>query len=108
MHKWNVESFSDLEVIHHRSRSFGFGYSILRYRFTGGLRDYSMGYNPTFFVLKALTRIVEEPYIFGTLFRLAGYFWAAVGRYKKEVPLEFIRSVRKEQITRLKSALHLK
>jgi poly-beta-1,6-N-acetyl-D-glucosamine synthase len=108
MHTWNVESFSDLEVIHHRSKSFGFGRSILKYRFTGGIRDYSMGYSPTFFILKALTRIVEEPYIFGTLFRLAGFFWAAVGRYKKEVPLEFIRLVRKEQITRLKSALHLK
>jgi len=108
MHKWNVESFSDLEVFHHRGKSFGFGCSILRYRFTGGLRDYSMGYNPTFFILKALTRILEEPYFIGTLFRLAGYFWAVVGRYKKEVPFEFISSVRKEQITRLKSALHLK
>jgi len=108
MHKWNVESFSDLEVIHHRGKSFGVGCGILRYRFTGGLRDYSMGYNPTFFILKALTRIFEEPYIIGTLFRLAGYFWAAAGRYKKEVPLEFISSIRKEQITRLKSALHLK
>ena len=108
MHKWNVESFSDLEVIHHRSKSFGIGCGILRYRYRGGLRDYFMGYNPTFFLLKALTRVVERPYIIGTLFRLAGYCWAAARGYKREVPLECISSIRKEQLTRIKSALHLK
>jgi glycosyltransferase involved in cell wall biosynthesis len=108
MHEWNVESFSDLEVIHHRGKSFGVGCDILRYRYRGGLRDYLMGYNPTFFLLKALTRIVEKPYIIGTLFRLTGYCWALARGYKKEVPLECISSIRKEQLTRIKSALHLK
>ena len=108
MHKWNVESFSDLEVIHHRSKSFGVGIDILRYRYRGGLRDYFMGYHPTFFLLKVFTRIIEKPYIIGTLFRLTGYCWAAARGYKKEVPLECISSIRKEQISRIKSALHLK
>ena len=67
-----------------------------------------MGYNPTFFLLKALTRVVDRPYIIGTLFRLAGYCWAAARGYKREVPLECISSIRKEQLTRIKSALHLK
>ena len=108
MHEWNVESFSDLKVIHHRAMGFGGGYGILQYRFRGGIRDYSMGYNPMFFLLKAFSRILEEPYIIGTLFRLSGYCWAVAWGYKKEVPLEFIGSIRKEQMTRLKSALHLK
>ena len=108
MHNWNVESFSDLKVIHHRSMGLGDGRSILKYRFRGGLRDYSMGYNPLFFVLKTFTRIIEQPYFIGTLFRLSGYCWAVLRGYKKEVPREFICSIRKEQKSRIKSALHLK
>jgi biofilm PGA synthesis N-glycosyltransferase PgaC len=107
MHGWNVESFSDLEVIHHRGIGFGVGYGVLRTRFRGGLRDYSIGYNPAFFLLKVLTRILEDPYIIGTLFRLSGYCWAAFRGYKKEVSPAFINSIRKEQVTRIKTALHL-
>jgi glycosyltransferase involved in cell wall biosynthesis len=108
IHNWNVESFKELEVIHHRAMGFGDGCGVLKYRFRGGLRDYSMGYNPIFFLAKAFARIVEEPYIIGTLFRLSGYCWAIVRGFKKEVPCEFIDSIRKEQISRLKTVLHLK
>lgn len=108
INKWKVESFSDLKVIHHRSMGFETNYGILKYRFKGGLRDYSMGYSPIYFLLKAFTRITEEPYIIGTLFRLSGFCWAVARRYKKEVPNEIIDSIRKEQINRLKSLLHSK
>lgn len=107
MRGWHVECFSDLKVLHHRIIGFGSGHSVLKYRFRGGLRDYSMGYNPIFFLIKSFTRILEEPYIIGTLFRLSGYCWAVLRGYKKEVPREFIDSIRKEQISRIKSALHV-
>ena len=102
MKGWEVQSFADLKVFHYRPMGRGGGRLILRFRFNEGLRDYSVGYSPVYFLMKAIRRTFEKPYILGSLARLVGYSWAVFRRYKRGVPRPFINFMKHEQMKKLK------
>ncbi len=107
MHGWKVLSFSDLIVKHHRPMGIGGSRSLLSFRFKEGIRDYSLGYDPLYFMFKTIKRILEKPYLLGSLFRLTGYFLAAIRGYGKDVPPQVVSFIRNEQSGKIRRLLHL-
>ena len=100
MHGWEVRSFSDLSVQHHRQMGTE-GIGILRARFRHGLEDYCVGYHPLFEAGKCIRRLVEPPYVLGSTLRFTGYLWGAITRQKRDLPIELVRYIRNEQLKQL-------
>lgn len=101
MKGWQVESFPELRVLHHRQTASAGG--IMQGRFCEGLRAYSIGSHPLFEVLKTIRRIRANPYVIGSLVRLGGFIWGYCRREDRMVSDTFIEYIRKEQMQRLKS-----
>jgi len=94
---WEVRSFPEIKVFHHR-RMGTEGRGIRRARFFQGVRDYLIGFHPLFEIAKCLRRVVERPYFIGSLFWLSGYFWAELQMYKREISPELVRYIRRWQM----------
>ena len=101
MHGWEVASFSNLEVMHHRPTGTE-GKSIHRVRFLQGSMQYLLGYHPLFLIAKCLSRISEKPYLTGSVLSFCGYGWSWLCRDVRVVSPEFIQYIRHEQIQRMR------
>lgn len=99
MKEWDVMSFDDLPVHHHRFTGSADHY--LRNCFRQGRADYSLGTIPMFEFVRLLRRTVDKPYMIGSLARLAGYSYSYCIRQSRPVPTAFLRYIRKEQAHRL-------
>lgn len=95
-----VQTFPELHVWHHRktgSQKWGL-IGIFLHR---GMEDYEMGYHPIFFFLRAMRRSFHKPWILGAAIMLTGYMWAGIKRNKRQVPENFVRFLRHEQMGRV-------
>jgi GT2 family glycosyltransferase len=101
MHGWQVESFPEFRVLHHRRTDKG----ILRTRIRQGCMDFSVGTHPVFEVVKCLRRIKEKPYVFGALLRMSGFILSCYQGKERMVSDDFVRYLRGEQMERLKSLI---
>jgi poly-beta-1,6-N-acetyl-D-glucosamine synthase len=99
---WKTRSYKDLPAVHHRGLGT-VGRSVYRARFNSGLTEYVVGYSFTYHVIRALSRIVERPYLIGTVLVLAGYMWGLLTGQRRVLPNAIIRFIRREQITKLRS-----
>jgi biofilm PGA synthesis N-glycosyltransferase PgaC len=99
MKAWEVMSFSDLPVHHHRFTGSADHY--LRNCFRQGKADYSLGTSPMFEVVRVMRRSADKPYVVGSLARLAGFGHCYCVREPRPVSDEFRRYIRKEQTQRL-------
>ncbi len=107
MHGWEVETFSDLEVFHYRCTGTAGGGTV-RAKFKAGILAYSVGYHPLFEVARCAFRLFDRPLVIGSVSLLAGYCWASLKRYERQVPDDFVRYLRSEQFARLRSVLFRK
>jgi glycosyltransferase involved in cell wall biosynthesis len=105
MHGWEVETFYDLEVFHYRFTGTAGG-GLVRAKFKAGILAYSVGYHPLFELARCASRLFDQPPIIGAFSLLSGYCWASLKRYERQVPDDFIRYIRSEQLARLRSVLH--
>lgn len=103
MNSWEVTSFSDLPVYHHRLTGSADHY--LRNYFRQGKADYSLGTSPMFELVRVLRRSMDQPYLIGSLARLAGFAHSYYVRESRPVPRDFFRYIRKEQTQRLASLI---
>jgi GT2 family glycosyltransferase len=101
MHGWEVRAFPHLPVFHHKSISGRFP-MILKRHFTSGRAEYSLGYHPLFEILKCARRLKESPYVVGSIARWAGFFFACLRQEKRVASAEMIRSLRREQVSRIR------
>ena len=101
---WKTRSYRDLPVVHHRELGT-VGRSVYRARFNSGLTEYVVGYAFAYHMIRALSRIVERPYLMGTLLVIAGYMWGLLSRQRKVLPNAIIRFIRREQVTKLSALL---
>lgn len=63
--------------------------------------DHSMGSHPLFEIAKCARRVMEKPFLLGSLTRMAGFLWShAIGRSPVIDP-ELVRFLRKEQTGRM-------
>ena len=101
MRGWQVESFPDIKVLHHKSGS-GIGRKILRTCFFYGKLDFMVGCHPVFELMKCGRRIIERPYLAGALCQLAGYIWASLHKPPQPVSPEIAKYLRQEQLQRMR------
>ena len=99
---WQVETFPELKVYHHRHTA-KFEGNVLCNNFRTGKRDFSFGSHPLFEAFKCFRRIKEKPYVIGSFLRMAGFIWSYVIREDSVVSKEFVTYLQKEQTDRLKS-----
>lgn len=104
MHGWQVETFPDLDVFHYRYTGTAGGGRVSA-KFKAGIVAYLMGYHPLFEVARCVFRLFDQPPVVGSFSLLAGYCWASLKRYERQVPDDFIQYLRSEQLARLQSAL---
>jgi len=100
MNGWKVQSFPDIEAKHHRTTGTALD-SILSARFRQGVQDHSHGCHPLFEVARCGFRLIERPYVLGSLWRVGGFVSACLSGEKREVPPEVAAFLRREQLTRL-------
>jgi glycosyltransferase involved in cell wall biosynthesis len=105
MKGWEVRTFPDLRVLHHRRVGTG-NSSVLKTKFREGRRFYLLGYHPLFYALRTLVRFKDRPYGCGAVLQICGYAWYSFRCEKRPVSDDFIRYLRWEQILKLKSAFN--
>ena len=99
-HGWNVRSFTDVVAKHYRCTGTAKG-SLYQAAFRGGKKLYVIGYHPLFEFVKLL-RFRGISGLGQNVCELSGYIVAAMGRYERQVPDDFVAYLRGEQIERLK------
>ena len=96
---WKSRSFADIEILHHRytGEASGKWGNMVNY----GKGDYATGYHPLFMLAKCAIRLVQPPYVLGSL----GIMYGFLSGYLKNLPRiedrRVIRYVRREQMARL-------
>jgi biofilm PGA synthesis N-glycosyltransferase PgaC len=100
MHGWEVQTFPEIHVRHHRRMSTG-GATILQTRFRRGISNYILGYHPLFQIAASLSRLGEKPFLIGSTCTLFGYGWSCLRKYKRALPGDVVRFLRAEQIARI-------
>ncbi|HEY3490798.1 MAG TPA: glycosyltransferase [Candidatus Deferrimicrobiaceae bacterium] len=101
---WEVQTFKELEIYHHRRVGLHKG-SALRGRFLSGVKESIMGTAPLFLLAKCFRRIQEKPVLFGAIAILSGYLLSKIKRDRAVVDSDFIRMLRQEQGRILSEAL---
>jgi biofilm PGA synthesis N-glycosyltransferase PgaC len=101
---WEVQSFPDAKVFHHRHTDSARG-KVLKARFNQGRAEFELGNHPVFEALKCLGRLTEHPYLVGAFCRMAGFVWASIQGAERIVTREFVRYLRKEQTERIRRLL---
>lgn len=104
MHGWEVETFPEIKVYHHRLTGCA-NHNIIVAEFRAGIRNYVLGYHPIFELFRCILRILEKPYFIRSICLLSGYFWASIRRYNRPLSDEFVDYLRAEQIKRLRAIL---
>jgi 2-polyprenyl-3-methyl-5-hydroxy-6-metoxy-1,4-benzoquinol methylase len=103
MKGWQVESFPDVQVYHHRHTGSAGGK--LHGMFSEGLRAFSVGSHPIFELFKCLHRIKNKPYLIYSFLRMTGYICGYFIKEKRIVSDEFVTYLRNEQKQKLLSRL---
>jgi len=106
MKGWQVVSFPELTVFHHRPTNSAGGR--LQGRFRQGRMDFSLGVSPLFEAVKILNRLTDPPYVIAALARLAGFIYPHFTGDKRAVSDQFMAYLRSEQNHRLVSILKLR
>ncbi len=105
MKGWKVRSFPEILVYHHRKTCGVEG--VLKGGFRQGLMDYSIGCHPLFEILKCGARWKSSPLFLYAGLRLIGFLWASVKDDKRIVPVDFVRYLREEQLSRIRGFINL-
>ena len=100
MKGWETRSFLEKPYRHLRTMGTA-AQSRLRFPLKVGRTDYVLGSHPLWEFFRCLYQMTRPPILLGGSLRLAGFAWAVVTQTKKQVPSEFIRFRRKEQMKRL-------
>jgi len=96
---WKSYSFSELHLIHHRLTGTADG--VLRDRIKHGLACYISGYHPLFLAASCVSRLMQKPYIAGSVAIGYGFlkgYWTRVPRVNDR---ELIKYLRTQQLRRL-------
>jgi glycosyltransferase involved in cell wall biosynthesis len=102
MHGWEVQTFDELTVLHHRHTGTVDKNNYKR-RFLQGIAEYHIGYIPLFEFLKFFNQIKRRPFIIGSLLRVFGYLWTYFKRESRIVSKEFLQFHKSEQLRRIKT-----
>jgi poly-beta-1,6-N-acetyl-D-glucosamine synthase len=99
MKGWQVESFLDLPVSHHRPSGSAGG--LLRGIYRQGKMDFSLGVSPLFEIAKLLSRVGHKPYLVGSMARFLGFLYSYFSGEHRAVSDQFMAYSRLEQRRRI-------
>lgn len=100
MNSWEVRTFPELHVMHYGFVGRGAG-NLLKGKFNTGIRFYQLGYHPLFQVFRCTYRVIDWPYVIGSVAELCGYFKCLIKKEKIMLPEDTVAFLRKEQMQRL-------
>jgi poly-beta-1,6-N-acetyl-D-glucosamine synthase len=96
---WTTMSFPDLQMLHHRPTGASWG------RWGGlvkdGKIDYVYGSHPAFLMAKSVARLIQRPYVLGSIALLYGYCTAYLQHVPQVDDPELIRYLRRQQLARM-------
>jgi glycosyltransferase involved in cell wall biosynthesis len=101
MKGWEVKAFEDIEVCHHKHNKAT--RDKLKEAFRAGRMFYALGSHPLFEITKSIKSITRNPFLFFASMRMYGYIYSCCQRQKRPVSDEFIKFLRNEQWTKLKT-----
>lgn len=101
MRGFETQLCTDLVVDHLKPRNVSQG-GPLRRLWQLGMRDYALGYDPLFELLKCFARISEPPFPGAAFTRWLGYCAAIAGRRGRVVPRDIVAFVQREQRQRIR------
>lgn len=96
---WKSYSFGELHLVHHRFTGTADG--LLRDRIKHGLACYISGYHPLFLAASCVSRLMQKPYVAGSLAIGYGFlkgYWTRTPRVNDS---QFIKYLRTQQLRRL-------
>ena len=96
---WKSYSFSELHLIHHRLTGTADG--LLRDRIKHGLACYISGYHPLFVAASCARRLMQKPYVSGSLAMCYGFLKGYWTRAPRVNDAKLIKYVRSQQLRRL-------
>lgn len=99
MEGWQVQSFPDIKVRHHRGSGTTAG--LIRYCFRQGVMDFSLGSLPVYELARLAKRLGRKPIILGAFARFCGFVWSHFSVKERMVSRKFIEFLRNEEITKL-------
>lgn len=100
MNGWRVRTFPEIEVIHYGYVGMGSG-SRLKARLKYGKMCYMLGYHPFFQIMRLLMRIIEKPFLVGSIAELSGFVRAKCEFKKPALKPDVVHFLRREQLGRL-------
>lgn len=99
MSGWEVASFPDLVVLHHRPTTSAEGF--IKGAFRSGRMDYSLGNHPFFELLFCLRRVRHKPIAIYALSRLAGFIYSSLKSDDRDIDDSIIYFIRNEQMNKI-------
>jgi poly-beta-1,6-N-acetyl-D-glucosamine synthase len=99
-HGFDTQTFEDLIVDHLKPRNSMNG-GWLRRKWQMGVRDYALGYDPVFALMKCFSRAREKPAVIGSLAMAGGFMYSLVTRRARQIPAELAKRFRTEQRERM-------
>lgn len=96
---WTTRSFPDLHLLHHRytGAADGLWGNLVK----NGRANYICGYHPLFMLSKCTYRLVQRPYVIGSVALLYGFITGYLRRIPQVNEPKTIRYLRQQQIARL-------
>jgi poly-beta-1,6-N-acetyl-D-glucosamine synthase len=104
MKGWKTRTFVERVCHHHRPMGTA-SRGRLRAWFGLGRQDYYLGGHPLWQLFRGCFQMARQPYLFGGLLLLAGYWWAWFTGVKRTTSSELMGFHRREQIQRLRHGL---
>jgi biofilm PGA synthesis N-glycosyltransferase PgaC len=100
MKGWQTRTFPEKPYVHHRQMGTATA-TVWMTPFKVGRSDYLLGSHPVWEFARSIYQTTRPPILLGGVLRFAGFVWAMVSDGKKQVPADFVRFRRKEQMRRL-------
>ncbi len=100
MKGWQTRTFLEKPYIHHRQMGTATATAWMS-AFKVGRADYILGSHPIWEFARSIYQLTQPPILIGGGLRLAGFAWALLSHTEKQVPADYIRFRRKEQMQRL-------
>lgn len=103
MKGWETRTFTGKVCLHHRKLGTGTGANgTLRMRFHYGRKAYYVGGHPLWEIARGFFAMRHKPILFGGLWFITGFIWAALRRIERPVSRELIAFHRNEQMGRFR------
>jgi glycosyltransferase involved in cell wall biosynthesis len=105
MKGWDVQSFPEYTVREFRLTGTASN-GLLRSKYNEGTRFHSLGYGTVFYLMRAIYKMTDRPFLTGSIAAVAGFLAARLGQRPIALPSDVVAHLRAEQTLKLKWLMH--